>query len=105
MTTPDQLELQHTLLTATARYDALRVREMLGDAADLPLTREETLELLALSEVIVRKAAYGRHLSVRSARESGASWAQIGASLGTSRQAAQEAHDRWLDERRDSGGI
>ncbi|MET8248024.1 hypothetical protein ABZV31_28650 [Streptomyces sp. NPDC005202] len=55
------------------------------------------LELLALSEVVARKAAYGRRLTVRAAREAGASWAQIGAALGTSKQAAWEAHTRWID--------
>jgi len=56
------------------------------------------LELLALSEVVARKAAYGRQLSVRAARTAGASWAQIGAALGTSKQAAWEAHNRWIDD-------
>ena len=32
------------------------------------LSREESLELLALSEVIIRKAGYGRQATVRSAR-------------------------------------
>jgi hypothetical protein len=61
------------------------------------LSRDEALELLALSEVIARKAGYGRQLSVRSARRAGASWSQIGAALGTSKQAAWEAHTRWID--------
>lgn len=93
MVTPDDLERQHTLQTATARYDELRAREALAP----PLAREDALELLALSEVIARKAGYGRQLSVRSARSAGASWSQIGAALGTSKQAAWEAHGRWID--------
>lgn len=93
MITPDDLERQLTLHTATARYDELRAREALAP----PLTRDEALELLALSEVIARKAGYGRQLSVRSARTAGASWSQIGAALGTSKQAAWEAHGRWID--------
>ena len=56
------------------------------------------LELLALSEVIARKAAYGRQLTVRSARAAGASWTQIGAALGTTKQSAWEAHNRWIDQ-------
>lgn len=113
--TPDELEGQFTLLTATARYDVLRAREAVaaasGDEADeggapvsppdpatAPLPRVEALELLALSEVIARKAAYGRQLSVRSARQVGASWSQIGAAQGTSKQAAWEAHGRWIDD-------
>jgi hypothetical protein len=112
MTTPEDVERQHTLLTATARFDELRLRDTLtpgpADDAEGPdsaqpsadgaaLTRQEALELLALGEVIARKAGYGRQLAVRSARAAGASWAQIGAALGTSKQSAWEAHARWLD--------
>ncbi|GID96974.1 hypothetical protein ACFQFC_20395 [Amorphoplanes digitatis] len=102
MTTPDELEQQHTLSTATTRYDELRMREALASMApdrdEQALTREETLELLALSEVVIRKAGYGRQPMVRSARAAGASWNQIGAALGTSKQAAWEAHNRWIEE-------
>jgi uncharacterized membrane protein YccC len=102
MTTPDELEQQHTLSTATTRYDELRMRDalaaMTADADNPPLSREEALELLALSEVVIRKAGYGRQAMVRSARGSGASWNQIGAALGTSKQAAWEAHNRWIED-------
>jgi hypothetical protein len=100
--TPDELEREHTLSTATVRYDALRMRDALTamsvDADADTLTREETLELLALSEVVMRKAGYGRQAMVRSARGAGASWTQIGSALGTTKQAAWEAHNRWIDE-------
>jgi hypothetical protein len=108
MTTPASIERQHTLATAVARYDELRMRDLLAPGTeDLPaeeppepgpLSRQEALELLALSEVIARKAGYGRQLTVRSARASGASWAQIGAALGTTKQSAWEAHNRWIDQ-------
>ena len=107
MTTPASLEQQHTLATAVARYDELRMRDILAPGADDlpaeepgpgPLSRQEALELLALSEVIARKAAYGRQLTVRSARAAGASWAQIGSALGTTKQSAWEAHSRWIDQ-------
>ncbi|WP_406446748.1 hypothetical protein OHB14_49005 [Streptomyces sp. NBC_01613] len=94
MTTPQSIEPQHTLLTAVARLDELRIRESLAVET---LDRGELLELLALSEVVAQKAAYGRQLTVRAARETGASWSQIGAALGTSKQAAWEAHSRWID--------
>ena len=101
MTSPDELESQHTLSTATTRYDDLRMRDALAamdsDGA-APLTRDETLELLALSEVVIRKAGYGRQAMVRSARSAGASWTRIGAALGTSKQAAWEAHTRWIED-------
>jgi hypothetical protein len=98
MTTPESIEPQYTLLTAVSRLDELRVREVMGGsgATDAP-DRAELLELLALSEVVARKASYGRQLTVRAAREAGASWSQIGAALGTSKQAAWEAHTRWID--------
>jgi hypothetical protein len=115
MFTPDSAEREHTLRTAVARYDELRVRETLGSPADedfdgpdamtarftppqAALSKEEALELLALGEVIARKAAYGRQLTVRTARTAGASWSQIGAALGTSKQSAWEAHTRWIDD-------
>ncbi len=108
MRTPDSLEYQHTLATAVARYDQLRARDLLASTAagmkdddppgPDPLPRQEALELLALGEVIARKAGYGRQLSVRSARAAGASWSQIGAALGTSKQSAWEAHSRWIDQ-------
>ena len=102
MAIPEDLERQHTLSTATTRYDELRMRDalatMAGDDHGAPLTREESLELLALSEVVIRKAGYGRQAMVRSARANGASWTQIGAALGSSKQAAWEAHNRWIED-------
>jgi alkylhydroperoxidase family enzyme len=102
MATPDDLERQHTLSTATTRYDELRMRDALAAMAEHgtsgPLSREESLELLALSEVVIRKAGYGRQSMVRTARGAGASWTQIGAALGSSKQAAWEAHARWIED-------
>jgi hypothetical protein len=74
MTSPEEVEAQHTLRTAVARYEELRSREVLADSADADssevadaerLPASEVLELLALSEVIARKARYGRQLAVR----------------------------------------
>ena len=102
MTTPDELERRHTLSTATTRYDELRMRDALATMSDDPdarrLSLQESLELLALSEVVIRKAGYGRQAMVRSARAAGASWAQIGTALGSSKQAAWEAHNRWISD-------
>jgi hypothetical protein len=102
----DELDRQHTLLTAAHRFDELRMRDSLastaglaGDeagAAEEALSAIEALELLALGEVLARKARYGRELAVRSARAAGASWTQIGDALGTTKQSAWEAHNRWL---------
>src|SRR3954469_321540 len=102
MTSPDEMERQHTLSTATTRYDELRMRDALsalgGHGDGEPLGRHEALEMLALSEVIIRKAGYGRQAMVRTARTMGASWTQVGTALGSSKQAAWEAHHRWIDE-------
>ncbi|MER7961461.1 hypothetical protein ACFV4X_13765 [Streptomyces ardesiacus] len=106
MTTPERIEPEHTLLTAVARLDELRARESLAGLGsdEEALDRPGLLELLALSEVVARKAAYGRQLTVRAAREAGASWSQIGAALGTSKQAAWEAHLRWIDAQEAASG-
>ena len=107
MFTPDELARRHTLLTAAARHNELTIRDTLAPPEDhddelltdvIRLDRDEALELLALGELLARKAAYGRQLAVRTARANGASWAQIGAATGTTKQAAWEAHLRWLEE-------
>jgi hypothetical protein len=115
MTTPTSLEHQHTLATAVARYDHLRMRDLLAPVAPdgnaqefpsgIPLSQQEALELLALSEAIARKATYGRQLTVRAARAAGASWSQIGAALGTTKQAAWETHNRWIEEQLRHAGL
>jgi hypothetical protein len=104
MTSADDLDTRLTLRTAVARFEELRTREALAADDDPPaagLTREETLELLALGEVIARKAGYGRQLTVRSARAAGASWTAIGRALGASKQSAWEGHARWIDDQAD----
>ncbi|GAB7192841.1 hypothetical protein NUM3379_35500 [Kineococcus sp. NUM-3379] len=107
MVTADELERAVSLRAAVARYEVLRARDSLVEGADPlgerdgvpdPLDREEALELLALGEVIARKAGYGQQLAVRTARSHGATWAQIGQALGTSRQSAWELHMRWIEQ-------
>jgi len=105
---PDALEREHTLATAVVRFNDLRVRAAMAATAEEmsdesvaapPLSQGEALELLALGEVIIRKAGYGRQLDVRAARRAGGSWSQIGAALGATKQSAWEAHQRWIDQR------
>jgi hypothetical protein len=105
MITPDTAQTHPTLLSAAARFDELSLRDALASIAEEyaagtghPLATQEALELLALGEGIARKAAYGRQLTVRSARTAGASWSQIGAALGISKQAAWEAHTQWIED-------
>ncbi|GAA0534802.1 hypothetical protein GCM10010172_14850 [Paractinoplanes ferrugineus] len=78
--------------------DALAAMAGENDGNSPPLSQEEALEMLALSEVVIRKAGYGRQSMVRSARNAGASWTLIGSALGSSKQAAWESHSRWLEE-------
>ena len=101
-----ELDRSLGLAAAVARFDALRSRESLADpdGGPPPLSRAEVLELLALGEVIARKAGYGRQLTVRAARAAGASWAEIGSALGTTRQSAWEGHQRWIDGQADRHG-
>ena len=110
MTSPEEVERQHTLRTAVARYEELRSRELLADSAgtEAPdvaeaerLPASDVLEMLALSEVIARKAGYGQQLAVRTARAAGASWTAIARALGTSKQAAWEAHTHWIEDQAD----
>jgi hypothetical protein len=108
MTSPQELHAQHTLRTAVARYDDLRARDALAAGAaedDAPavaaaegLSQGEVLEMLALGQVIASKAGYGQQLAVRSAREAGASWSAIGRALDMTKQAAWEAHTRWIED-------
>jgi hypothetical protein len=108
MVRPEELDSRLTLRTAVARYEQLRALESRGDDSgdepedlsenDPSLSEAQALELLALSEVIARKAGYGRQLTVRTARQAGASWSAIGQALGTTKQAAWEAHTRWIDD-------
>ncbi len=92
-----KLEWSLSLHAAIERFDELRTQEAIAEGPGPSLRTAEALELLALSEVITRKVRYGQQLSVRTARTAGASWADIGRSLGVSRQAAWETHLRWID--------
>jgi hypothetical protein len=112
MVTPEELERRYTLLAAATRHNELVPRDTLAPPNDedddaltdvVRLDREEALELLALGELLARKATYGRQLAVRTARARGASWSQIGAALGTTKHAAWEAHLRWLEDQVGTG--
>jgi len=85
----ESLDRSMGLTAAVARFEELRSRDSLADpdGGPPPLARAEALELLAL----------GRQLTVRTARTTGASWAEIGSALGTTRQSAWEGHRRWID--------
>jgi hypothetical protein len=115
-TTPEALEREFSLLTAATRLDFLSRRDgnvvvdepndssdddddwMRIKDATTTLDTEEALELLALGEVVARKAHEHRQLGIRAALRGGAGWTQIGKALGVSPRAAWERHVAWLDE-------
>ena len=96
--TPDVLETEFSLTTAATRLDFLSRRDN-GDTAlntvrdddedswssfrvaSTSLDLEESLELLALGEVVARKAHDSRLVGIRAALRGGATWEQIAAAL------------------------
>ena len=112
---PEVLAREFSLLTAVTRLDFLSRRDNVvmdepNDSADdddhwmsikdvtTTLDVDEALELLALGEVVARKAHDHRQLGIRAALRGGADWSQIGRSLGVSPRAAWQQHAAWLDE-------
>jgi hypothetical protein len=98
--TPDALAEEFSLPTAATRLDFLSRRDSGGTelntvteideddwrslaGATTSLDVEESLELLALGEVVSRKAHDSRLTGMRAALRGGASWAQVAAALGT----------------------
>ncbi len=106
--TPDVLETEFSLTTAATRLDFLSRRDN-GDTAlnsvrdddedswssfkvaATSLDVHESLELLALGEVVSRKAHDSRLVGIRAALRGGASWEQISAALGVAPNAAWDA--------------
>ena len=107
--TPGTLESEFSLTTAATRLDFLSrrdhgdtalntVRDDDGDdwdsirAATTSLDVDEALELLALGEVVARKAHGSRLVGVRAALRGGATWEQIAAALDVSPREAWDAY-------------
>jgi hypothetical protein len=108
--TPDLLESEFSLTTAATRLDFLSRRDN-GDtalntvqddddhwgslrSAGTSLDVHESLELLALGEVVARKAHDSQLVGIRAALRGGAGWEQIAAALDVSPQVAWDAfHD------------
>jgi hypothetical protein len=113
--TPEALEDEFSLTTAATRLDFLSRRDS-GDTsfdhvkdvddddwssirdAGTSLDGQEALELLALGEVIARKAHGSRLVGIRAALRGGAGWDDIGAALGLSPQEAWDAFARSIDQ-------
>jgi len=116
--TPDALAAEFTLPTAATRLDFLSRRDS-GDTTlntvqdtdeddwsslktlETSLDTYEALELLALGEVVARKAHDSQLIGIRAALRGGAGWTEIGEALGTTPDAAydafQDAITRQLD--------
>ena len=99
--TPDALAEEFSLPTAATRLDFLSRRDDGGTALNTvtevdeddwraianggtSLDVHESLELLALGEVVSRKAHGSRLTGIRAALRGGAGWDEIGAALGVS---------------------
>jgi hypothetical protein len=117
--TPAALEPEFTLTTAATRLDFLSRRDSGGSAlntvhdddedhwnamkgADTSLDSYEALELLALGEVIARKAHDSQLIGIRAALRGGASWEQIAEALDVTPAVAYDGFNdsvaRTLDE-------
>jgi hypothetical protein len=113
--TPDALEAELSLSTAVTRLDFLSRRDSVDSpmntvvdadeddwssikAAGTSLDAPEALELLALGEVIARKAHGSRMVGIRAALRGGAGWDEIAAALDTTPAEAWDLFARMLDE-------
>ena len=111
--TPAALEDEFSLPTAATRLDFLSRRDggetTLNSVADdddwasafrvdaTSLDVSEALELLALGEVIFRKAHGSRLIGLRAALRGGADWAQIGLALDRTPAEAWETYVGLVD--------
>jgi hypothetical protein len=112
--TPAVLEEEFSLPTAATRLDFLSRRDSgettLNRVADeddwasafrvdaTSLDVAEALEVLALGEVIARKAHGSRLIGLRAALRGGADWAQIGAALDRTPAEAWQTYRSLVDE-------
>jgi hypothetical protein len=114
--TPEALEAEFTLTTAATRLDFLSRRDsgattlnIVRDegpddwssikALDTSLDSYEALELLALGEVISRKAHENQLIGIRAALRGGADWDEIAAALGVPPDYAWDSFNDAIAER------
>ncbi|WP_409330774.1 hypothetical protein [Trujillonella humicola] len=112
--TPEALEREFSLSTATTRLDFLSRRDSgvttlntvaEEDPDDWSAIRDtetnldvpESLELLALGEVIARKARDSQLIGIRAALRGGAGWEEIGAALDATPEEAWTAYHRLIE--------
>ncbi|MGY1668724.1 hypothetical protein [Geodermatophilus sp. SYSU D00696] len=118
--TPEVLEQEFSLQTAATRLDFLSRRDsgatsptadagrdddswssLLDDSTSLDVP--ESLELLALGEVIARKAHDSQLVGFRAALRGGASWDQIAEALDVPPAEAWAAYHRVIDSQERAG--
>ena len=119
--TPDTLEREFSLPTAATRLAFLSRRDN-GDtvrgavvedddgwaairAAETSLDVEESLELLALGEVVARKAHDSRLVGIRAALRAGADWPTIAGALGVTPGEAWDAYQSSIEEQVDQQAL
>ena len=112
--TPEALEQEFSLTTAVTRLDFLRRRDSGATtlntvqdvdtddwtsfkAATTSLDVPESLELLALTEVVARKARESQLTGFRAALRGGASWEQIAAALDVRPEAAWTRYHQLIE--------
>jgi hypothetical protein len=115
--TPEALEPEFSLTTAATRLDFLSRRDNgattlntvrddddengWASFRDTSLDSYEALELLALGEVVSRKAHDSRLIGIRAALRGGASWEQIAQALGVPPEVAWDSFNAAITERLD----
>ncbi|MGY2001762.1 hypothetical protein [Blastococcus sp. SYSU DS1024] len=118
--TPEALEAEFSLTTAATRLDFLSRRDngdtnlntVRDDDADewsaslrdtgTQLDVYEALELLALGEVVSRRAHDSQLVGIRAALRGGAEWAQIAAALGITPEQAWDSFTESIDRQLDA---
>ncbi|MGY1664157.1 hypothetical protein ACI78Q_23235 [Geodermatophilus sp. SYSU D00705] len=112
--TPDALEQEFSLTTAVTRLDFLSRRDSGATTtstvsevddddwssfkeAATSLDVPESLELLALGEVVSRKARDSQLVGFRAALRGGATWAQIAAAVDVSPEEAWATYHRLIE--------
>ncbi|SDE68678.1 hypothetical protein SAMN05660485_01537 [Blastococcus fimeti] len=116
--TPEVLAAEFSLPTAATRLDFLSRRDN-GDTTlntvrddddhwaalkdtETQLDVHESLELLALGEVVARKAHDSRLVGIRAALRGGAGWDQIATALGVTPEQAWETFLVSIDDQLDA---
>jgi hypothetical protein len=100
------LRMPPPLSELVEQHSALNLRDVLSRHRDSeptlgmraePLTAEEHLTKLALSEAIARRALQFRGLEIDDAVRAGAAWPEVAAAIGVPVADAQATYRRWVE--------